>query len=426
VTRTSRYLLTAGALAAVLAIALIAGFQLNERQSAANPSASPTPFMTSVPIVVRPSPTANPNVTPTPSAPTGSAIYNDDFGFVVTDPSTVPSIQASATANIRTESSNAAIASFVHEGFWVSPDGTQIAYWSARTPSEPSQLHIVRAENPQRLIALSGLSADETGGFIVWANDSSGVAYVIHTAPSGTSTIRTFNTRVGSSGPGQVILQWNESGKSITPIAWDRATDQLAVGVTVNSPDGVLTEYIVASTATSQATSKRAPVTARISTGTVRASSDAKLVLGLTPGGDIYWWPIDDVGAMKTLTGMAGAGKRGALWRPGTHQIGYIAPDGHALNDVFWLGDVDKAGPQQLCCVALGGVPPTATLGGFRADGSAVLLVVAPPTAGLGATYDYTLVRLPREPQGGLEYPTSGDRVTFQSVGRIVASVLLR
>jgi hypothetical protein len=146
-------------------------------------------------------------------------------------------------------------------------------------------------------------------------------------------------------------------------------------------------------------------------------------VLGVNLNGDISWWRLDNIGASKTL---AGAGKRGALWRPGTHQIGYLAPDGHAAADPFWLQNVDTNGSQQLCCVAFGAVPPTARIETYRADGSAVLLLGAPPRAQLGATYDYTLVRLPREPQGGLEYPTSGDRVTFQVIGRISASVRLR
>lgn len=407
-------LLALAALAAVLALSVT---------RTEIPTASPSPTVvaqTAAPTATTtsPSPAASPTTSSSSSGPpgpsaSGGAIYNDDFGFIVTDLGTAPTIQASATANIRKESNNASFASFVHEGFWVSPDGTQIAYWSARTPSELSQLRIVRAADPRSLVASSGLSADENGGFIVWANDSSGVAYVIHgpgpSRPSTvTSTIRTFNTRPGNSGPGQVVMQFNEAGKSITPIAWDRAADQLAVGVTATAPEGFLTEYIVASTATPQLDPKRAPVTARISTGTVRASSDAKLVLGVTPGGDIYWWPIDNVAAIRTaLSGLAGAGKRGALWRPGTHQIGYIAPDGHALNDPFWLGDVDKAGTQNLCCVAFGSVPDGAVVRAFRADGSAVLLAVP---GGSGAPTSYTLVRFASDPKS-----TSGDRVTFSS-----------
>src|SRR5437868_6692155 len=81
--RASRYLLSGGAVIAVLAIALIVGVQLNERQqTAATPSASPTPSASTAVTVPSATPTAgvSANVTPTPtasgSAASGGAIYN--------------------------------------------------------------------------------------------------------------------------------------------------------------------------------------------------------------------------------------------------------------------------------------------------------------------------------------------------------------
>src|SRR5438874_13437555 len=66
--RASRAFLTAGAIAAVLAVALIVGFLLSQRPPrAANPSSSPTPSTTSLPYAVRPSQTAI--QTATPNAP---------------------------------------------------------------------------------------------------------------------------------------------------------------------------------------------------------------------------------------------------------------------------------------------------------------------------------------------------------------------
>ena len=87
--RSSRYLLTAGAVVAVLAIALIIGLQLNQRQqSAANPSASPAPSASAAVTVPSATPSAGPSANPTPTPTTApssasGAIYNDDFGFVV-------------------------------------------------------------------------------------------------------------------------------------------------------------------------------------------------------------------------------------------------------------------------------------------------------------------------------------------------------
>lgn len=407
--RTSRYILTAGAVAAVLAIALIVGFQLRDRNStAANPSASPTPALASVPNIVAPSSTGNPNVTATPSAP-GGAIYNDDFGFIVTD--------VGSGANIRKESSSTTpwIGSFQHQGFAVSPDGTQIAYWSVGTSSEPSQIRIISAANPQALGALSTLSANEKGGVIVWANDSSGVAYTIITGDPTvtTSAIRTFNTRPGNIGPSQVIVQWNEAGRVIQPIAWDRAANVLAAGVTGDG--GFMTGYIVASTATPQGAVKLSPVTGRVTMSSVGASTDAKFVVGVDIDLGFSYWPLADFSA-KVTPAETKYGQNGALWRPGTHEIGFIGP-----SNQFWLCNVDRNTPLGCGTTAFSGVPNGAFVRTFRADGSAVVLAVP---GGGGAQTSYTLVKFTSDPFAAKA--TGGERVTFTDLGGLSASVRLR
>ena len=103
------------------------------------------------------------------------------------------------------------------------------------------------------------------------------------------------------------------------------------------------------------------------------------------------------------------------MWRPGTHQIGFIGP-----SNQFWLCDVDHDTPLGCGTTAFSGVPDGAFVRAFRADGSAVVLSVV-PAGSSGTTATYTLVRLGSDPKA-----TSGDRVTFQDVGGLSLSVRFR
>jgi hypothetical protein len=413
--RASRMFLTAGAVVAVLAIALIIGLQLGDRKTTtANPSASPTPSGSSATIVVpSASATSTPCVGPcgptgAPSSAPGVAIYNDDFGFVVSDIGTTPTIQPALTSTIRKESSGATIGEFTHNGFWASPDGTLIAYWTPGSASEPTQLRIVRAANPQSLVASSGLGVNESGGFIVWANDSSAVAYVV-LGPATTITIRTFNTRPGSSGPGQVVFTFTEGGRGAAPVAWDRATNMLAISVFGSG--GFITDYIVADSATPGANAKRTPVGGKITS--MAGSSDAKYILAIDADTGFSYWPLASIGS-KVTPAEAKYGQAGAMWRPGTHEIGFIGPSSQ-----FWLCNVERNTPLGCGTTAFSGVPAGASLRMFRADGSAVLLAVSG-----GAQTSYTLVKFTGDPLAAKA--TGGDRVTFQASDGLRAAIRLR
>lgn len=408
--RASRSLVTAGAIVAVLAIALLVGFQLRDRSTtAANPSPSPTPSASPVTVVV-------PSATPGATAAPGGAIYNDDFGFLFGEPG--------AGLNIRKESSSTTpwIGSFKEQGFAVSPDGTQIAYWTVKTSTEQSRLQITSAANPQALGASSTLSANEVGGVIIWANDSSGVAYTIISPgpavqtgfPATTSTIRTFNVRPGTSGPGQVVVQWSEAGRFIQPIAWDRASNTLAAGV-VNGQGGFMTDYILANTTTPQANAKRTPVTGRVTMNSVRASADAKFVVGTDVDSGFSYWPLADYSA-KVAPAESKYWQAGVLWRPGTHELGFIGP-----SNQFWLCNVERNTPLGCGVTAFSGVPAGATLRTFRADGGAVLLAVS----ALGSLQTtYTLVKFTNDPFAAKA--TGGERVSFPDIGGLQTSVRLR
>lgn len=413
--RTSRYLLTAGAIGAVLAVALIIGFQLRDRSTtAANPSASPTPALTGLPNVVQPTPTANPNVSPTPSSSATGAIYNDDFGFVV--------IAQGGSATIRKESSNEFVGPpFAQQSFAVSPDGKFIAVWKpgAGASGEGAQLRMFSVGGNSTEQTLVTLAADQRGGGIAWSSDGAGLLYSTETGSfgigGGTNSATLGVYELAASGRhGTTIDTQTNTGWLYRPIAWDRSVNLATAGLT--GEGAAMAFYVTVrinpdNSFNAQRLDTRSPTKLGIPMGSVRASSDAKFVLGVdADSGDIKWWPLADFAANRS---QAGAGKRGALWRPGTHEIGFMS------SDQLWLGDVDKAGSLGLCCTAFSGAPATSTLRAFRADGSAVVLNV-PGGVGVGQT-QYVLVRLGSDPKS-----TSGDRVTFQELPGIAASIRFR
>lgn len=420
--RTSRHLLAAGAIVAVLAIALMVGFQLRDRTTTvANPSASPTPDLTRLPAVAQPSATANPNVTPTPAFPfPGSAILNDAFGFVVSGGDGPPH------ATIRKESDRTGTGTqFAPQALAVSPDGTQVAFWTLSPGTDRAagpELHVLNVNNgyvvwPGTERTLVTLSVDQRGGGVAWSSDSAALLYSVDTGcnvcggPIG-ATLNIYelaaNGRHGMTIDTQTNTGWYR------PIAWDRSANLAAAGLLAEG--GGMISYV-----TIRFNPDNSVSTQRVNTGaaggrlgilmqSVRASADAKFVLGVDfESSDITWWPLADFAAHKS---QPGAGKRGALWRPGTHQIGFMS------GEQLWLGDVDQAGALGLCCTAFSGASATSTIRTFRADGTAVVLGVPNPNAFLA---DYTLVRLGSDPKS-----TSGDRVTFQDLGGLTTSVRFR
>ena len=404
------FLAAAGAIA-VLALALVVGFQLRERNDiAAAPSGSPR--VTSLPVEIRPSPTANPNVTPTPAA-TVTAAYNDAFGFVLTQPG-----QGPATA-IRSESGTK-LGLFEQAHFAVSPDGGQIAWFTPRVEAQPQQLRIASASDLTKSQLVRTIAAAELGGTIVWSNDASGLLYQTYTeeqppsppSPPGNPSLYTVHELDlrGTLSPDRVVLSSPIHGLVLQPIAWDRAANVAAVAET--GEGGFLGSYDVIRSGSSgePVVTKASGPTGQVLAFSITASSDAKLVLADTfeNGGSLSWWPLADFGARKTI-----AGARTGLWRPQTHEvatIGGCAGDPTCgPNGGVRLLDVEKGTSR----IAYGPSAPSLSLRTFRADGSALILA-APQAPGANVT-GYTLVPL----------TNAGAAVTFSDVNGLLASVLL-
>jgi WD40-like Beta Propeller Repeat len=409
VRRSSRYLLAAGAVVAVLAVALIIGLQLSQRQqNAAIPSSSPTPSATaSASPVTLPGfgPSPLPSATPTSSAADG---YNDDFGFVVTAPT-------GPVTTIRTESGGTRrdVFDLLHPA--VSPDGRQIAWFSAPGGGVPQELRIGAASDPSKYQLIHTIGVAERGGTIVWANDSSGLLYQTYSlepAPSPPSppgnpslyVIHRFDMR-GTTTPDVVVLTSPTRGLVLEPIAWDRASNVAAVVET--GEGGFMISYdVIRFNGTEAVTTKTAVVpNGQMLAYSVVATSDAKLVLDATfaNGGSLMWWPLADFGARQTITGA-----RSGLWRPQTHEVATIGPctgDPACLR----LLNVDTGASR----TAYGFAEPNMGLRTFRPDGSAAI-VFAPQAPGAN-TYDYTILPLP-----------GGQPVTFKEANGLIASVRLR
>lgn len=421
--RASRGLLAAGAVAAVLAVALIVGYQLNQRQQGvAAPSASPTasPSASSVPVGV-PSPTTSPCVGPcggatgpTQSAPAATGIYNDDFGFLV---------GASDTPGeyVRKESNSAAIGTIPSVTVAVSPDGKQVAFFSPEINA--AKLEIVSAADPARIQILVTLKTGERGIGIAWANDSSGLLYSVAVAPPNGfgltvtgSTLHTFDLR-GTVTPDRIVFDTPQAGLVLQPIAWDRASNVAAAGET--GEGGFMSSYDVVNLTTSPPTTTRSAVPVRMIMGTVKASSDARFVAAfdLDANGFAYW-PLQTMSGAGRHPPESKYGSTGFAWRPGTHEIGFIGP-----SNQMWSCDVDKDTGQPVgsCGRTLfSGVPDGARVAFFRADGSAVVLQQS-SASGPGALSTYLLVRIGTDPKA-----TTGDRVTFQESTALLGSVRFR
>ena len=403
-----RKLWIAAAAVAVLAIIIVIGLQPREA-GVASPSGSPTGSSSGTPGA---SPSTVGSVGSTASAsaagiPTGT--YNDDFGFVLTEPG-----QGTTTSTRR--ESGTRLGSFDQAQFAVSPDGRQIA-WFTPFSAQPQQLRVASASNVTQSQVLRTVGATERGGAIVWSNDASGLLYVVSTTdnPPGPGpetpsiyTVHTFDLRGTTD---RVVLTSTIRGLVYQPYAWDRAANLAAVGETGGG--GFLGSYdVIRFNGTEAVTTKTAigPPAGEMLAFSVSASSDAKLILGgsFANGRSLVWWPLAEFGARQTIPGSINS-----LWRPNTHEIatigGCAGDPACGPNGGVRLLDVDKGTSR----IVYGASIANMNLRVFRADGSA-LFIYAPQIPG-GGTYDYTLVPLSGAPP-----------ITFKEVNGLLASVRLR
>lgn len=385
------------AVVAVLAIVVVVGLWSPDR-----PAGVASPTASASVSVARPSLSTTAPASPSPTSvgsigPTGgtgaNAVFNDDFGFVVTD--------GSAAAVFRRESNNARLGSFDQQGFAVSPDGRFTAFWK---PGSPVELRVTGGASEQ---TYATLTAGARGGGIAWSTDGAGLLYSTETGNFGVgggANSATLNIyEVGPNGRhGTVVDTQTNTGWLYRPLAWDRSASLAAAGLT--GEGAAMAYYVTVKIDPSGGASTVNKVDTRgngMDMNGIQASSDAKFVLGTdVTTGNVKFWPVTDYAANKTATG---TGRTGVRWQPGTHKIGFISADG---GFVLFTADDGSAS------TTFGGVKPGSTVRTFRADGTAVVLAFVPQgSTGLGST-DYTLYRL-----------SDGASVSFQEVGGLIASV---
>ncbi len=364
--RTSRYLLTAGAIVAVLAIALIVGFQLRDRSTtAANPSPSPTRLVTSVPNIVPPSPTANPNVTPTPAVSASQALLSDRFGFL---------LQISGGFAIRSETGTT-IGQLVGFAPSVSPDGRQVAYWQGSGPG--NELRLVDPAKPNDQRTLLKLPATERGGGgILWSPDGAALVLPIWSADSfegidggpKIAWLRMLNVSTGSLRDVAKLT----SGRVLVPVAWDLGLS--VIGAAETGAGGFMSMYdVIPVNANSALQIERQDVQGRVIG--VQGSPDGKRVLGIwMDENTVHIWPTAIFGAAYPVG--KGGTLTGARWRPGSDQVWWAVS-----NEVGWFI------PQTSSSAVMYGAAGPVTIGPFRPDGSALVMV-----ATTGATRSTVLV----------------------------------
>ena len=355
--RASRTLLTAGATVAILAIALIIGLQMNERQrSAAGPSstARPSPGATSLPIVDRPSPTAVPNGSATPSTAT---LLSDRFGVIV-------SAGGGFTGSVYRIQSETGTRIGEFSGFApaVSPDGRQVAYWQGSGPG--TALRVIDPAKPSEGRTLLTLSATERGGGgILWSPDGTALVIAVYSADSfegidggpKVASLRTLS--LGGGAPRDVAQLAN--GRVLIPVAWDQKAN--IIGAAESGAGGFMSAYdAIALRANNEIQLERTPVQGRAIS--VQGSPDGTRVLGIWMDENaVHIWPTASFGSAFPVG--KGGTLNGARWRPGSDQVWWVVG-----TEVGWFI------PQTSSSAVMYGGSGQVSIGPFRPDGSAIVV----------------------------------------------------
>jgi len=203
-------------------------------------------------------------------------------------------------------------------------------------------------------------AADLSGNTFAWSSDGTGIVAAIDNncqeicAAQGGRPAQELWTIDLASGASEKV----GSGSYWLPVAWDRAAQRIAAGVT--GPGGYLTGYdIIDLRQKPYATRSTAFPFATL--GRLKASSDARFILlnnGLGTTHAIAWWPIDAPEKRADVPAFDGTN---ADWRPGTSEIWWSNGTGLVATDVV-------SGARTSVTGSFGG-----SIAGFRVDGSAAM-----------------------------------------------------
>lgn len=302
----------------------------------------PTPLLTSVP--------------PTPSA------LNDRFGFVWVD-------ERSMQLHVRPETGLVGF-DLVARSYGVSrcscavsPDGTQIVYWTDIAPGV--ELRVVQVARPIPQVTTYRAPDDQRISSAVWSSDGTGILFALEGVdtsggPPGAVPNSSLLVIEASGGTARALVQNTRGGPIYVPLGWDRTAGVAAAGKT--GPDGCMTGYLSQRTAGDPAP-KETTILEELIVLSVDASADQRFVLGVfsdTSESTLRWWGLDDFGRVQS--GPSVDRLVSVKWRPLSSEVGWIE------GGVLHLLDVERGTKRTV------GTLPSADywVAAFRRDGSAV------------------------------------------------------
>jgi hypothetical protein len=350
--------LAVATLAVLIVSALVASFYVRVGfPVAASPSPAASATATPSAVVATATAVTTTATTPSPTPPPPSTLLDDRFGFYFySGPS-----RSTSKAIVLSETSDAEVSaffpqdrSFVSVSRAVSPDGRSVAYWSPL--SEGAVLH-VRSATGDSDRAVFAAAREMSGGPFTWSSDGSAIAVAVDNncfeICGGPQVAELWTVDLATAATEKVA-----SGKIWLPVAWDRAAQLIAAGV--SGPGGYLGGYDVISLSAKPYPVRsfgfpQPPFCCALG---LKASTDARYVLLTWPRQEVLWWPVAHPERRSTIP----TSKSHAMWRPGTSEIWWV--DGGELISF----DVSTATRK----VALRG-RFGATLVGFRIDGSVAI-----------------------------------------------------
>lgn len=234
-----------------------------------------------------------------------------------------------------------------------SPDGRRLAYWLFE--SGRSEIALYQAGASTTVVRLG----EELVFEVVWSSDGTGLLYVamkggVQGVPPEYAALRTVDLATGT-----IRELSRETGRYLTPLAWDRARRLTAASVTPAS--GGAGEYLTVTE--DRVIARHAPQPDVI---LQRASPDAAFMVAARTGGALLYWPIASFADQKALLPEAGTFAGIAAWRPGARELAVVVTDGGSQRIELWSLDgkrrrlVDFSGQR-------GGLF-------FRPDGSALFI----------------------------------------------------
>lgn len=355
--RRTRVPLVLAAGASAIVLALVIGNALADRR-AAGPSATSSPAPSAV---TKPSTTPSASPAPTVSAPT--SILSDRFGFVWVEEPRGLRVRPEAGGS---EATIAALPySFNYCSCKVSPDGTRIAYWTTRTTPDNVELRVVELSRPTQPTTVYTAPSGRRISGAAWSSDGTGILLAVEGvnppgSPPGSPPDPAFLAIEAGGGAARTL---DTNAGVYVPLGWDRTAGIAAAAL--SGPGGYMTGYITVRTSGDPAR-KLTAMSESSYVLSVDVSSDQRYALGVffelgRTGGTVRWWRLDSF-APNTTGSPRLAGPAGAIWRPGTAEIGWIEGDSVQLLDV-----------ERLSGRVVGTLPSTGyALASFRHDGSAV------------------------------------------------------